>query len=304
MTRGPLNKYMASLRDLKYAGARRSLRLMASVLNKNCDAADAYFRTRPLGLTGEPLKLCVPEPGRSWSNSQLDSVTPCLERFSATERVQWAMDYLPERPILTTSFGAQSAVMLHLVTRQMPDIPVVLIDTGYLFPETYAFADELTVRLSLKLSIFSAEFSPAWQESRFGRLWEQGVEGIQHYNQLNKVQPMARALENLQAGTWFSGLRRNQSVSRRKTEIVQAHGDVMKVHPLADWTDRDIHAYLKAHDLPYHPLRDQGYFSIGDRHTSQPLSAAEKEEDTRFYGLVRECGLHEPERFKQLAGDR
>jgi phosphoadenosine phosphosulfate reductase len=78
----------------------------------------------------------------------------------------------------------------------------------------------------------------------------------------------------------------------------------VKVHPLADWTDRDIHAYLKAHDLPYHPLRDQGYMSIGDRHTSLPLSAVENEEDSRFYGLVRECGLHEPERFKQLGSIR
>ncbi len=251
-------------------------------------------------MTRGTLKLCIPEPGRNWSSSQLDSVTPCLERFSAAERVQWALDFLPDQPILTTSFGAQAAVMLHLVTQQKPDIPVVLIDTGYLFPETYAFADELTTRLSLKLSIFSAELSPAWQESRFGRLWEQGVDGIHRYNQLNKVEPMARALKTLQAGTWFSGLRRSQSGSRRDIKIVQPHGDVVKVHPLADWTDRDIHAYLKANDLPYHPLRDQGYLSIGDRHTSRPLSAVEHEEDSRFYGLVRECGLHEPERFKQL----
>ncbi len=255
-------------------------------------------------MTNAALKLCVPEPGRSWSSSQLDSVIPCLERFSAAERVQWALDYLPDRPILTTSFGAQAAVMLHLVTQQKPDIPVVLIDTGYLFPETYAFADELTDRLSLNLRIFSAELSPAWQESRFGRLWEQGVEGIQHYNQMNKVEPMARALKTLQAGTWFSGLRRSQSGSRSNIGIVQPHGDVVKVHPLADWTDRDIHAYLKAHDLPYHPLREHGYFSIGDRHTSLPLSAVENEEDSRFYGLVRECGLHEPERFKQLVSNR
>ena len=252
-------------------------------------------------MTNAVLKLCIPEPGRSWSNSQLDSVTPCLERFSATERVQWALDYLPDQAILSTSFGAQSAVMLHLLSQQKPDIPVVLIDTGYLFPETYEFADTLTARLSLNLKIFSADLSPAWQESRFGQLWEQGIEGIQHYNQLNKVEPMARALNTLQAGTWFSGLRRSQSRSRSNIGIVQAHGDVVKVHPLADWTDRDIHAYLKAHDLPYHPLREQGYFSIGDRHTSRPLSVDGNEEDSRFYGLVRECGLHEPERFKQLA---
>ncbi len=249
-------------------------------------------------MTRAALKLCIPEPGRSWSESQLNAVTPCLERLSAIDRVQWALDFLPDQPILTSSFGAQSAVMLHLVSSLKPDIPVVLIDTGYLFPETYSFADQLSKRLSLNLRVFSAELSPAWQESRFGRLWEQGKEGIQRYNQLNKVEPMVRALETLQVGTWFSGLRRSQSDSRRETNIVQAHGKVVKVHPLADWSNQDIHAYLKTHALPYHPLHDQGYVSIGDRHTSLPLSAVRNEEDTRFYGLVRECGLHEPERFK------
>ncbi len=251
------------------------------------------------------LKLCIPQPQHSWSGTQLESVAPCLERLSAIDRVQWALDYLPGQPILSSSFGAQSAVMLHLVTRIRPDIPVVLIDTGYLFPETYAFVDELRDRLALNLKIFRSDLSPAWQEARFGRLWEQGVEGIQRYNQVNKVEPMARALDTLQAGTWFSGLRRSQSNSRREIKIVQAHqDDVVKVHPLADWTNRDIHAYLKAHDLPYHPLRDQGYVSIGDFHTSQPLSANDNDEETRFFGLVRECGLHQPDRFAQLDSSR
>jgi len=252
-------------------------------------------------MTEPVLKLCIPEPQHAWTDSQLGSINPCLEKLSATERVQWALDYLPAQPILTSSFGAQSAVMLHLVTRLDPDIPVVLIDTGYLFPETYVFVDELRDRLSLNLKSFRAELSPAWQEARFGRLWEQGLEGIQHYNQVNKVEPMARALDNLHAGTWFSGLRRSQSGSRRETRIVQSHqGNVVKVHPLADWTDRDIHAYLKAHDLPYHPLWDQGYVSIGDHHTSQPLGVVENEEQARFFGLVRECGLHQPDRFTRL----
>jgi len=251
-------------------------------------------------MSNAELKLCVPEPGRSWSGPQLHSIAPCLENFSAQERVSWALDYLPPQAILTSSFGIQSAVMLHLLAMQKPDIPVVLIDTGYLFAETYAFADELCSKLALNLRVFRPELSPAWQEARFGRLWEQGMDGIQLYNQLNKVEPMARALEVLQAGTWFSGLRRIQSHSRDEIKIIQAHGNIVKVHPLADWTDRDIHAYLTAHDLPYHPLRNKGYISIGDHHTSLPLSAVENDDQTRFFGLVRECGLHQPERYKQV----
>ncbi len=244
------------------------------------------------------LKLCLPEPQQTWSENQLEAIAPCLEKLSATERVQWALDYLPGQPMLTSSFGAQSVVMLHLVTALKPDIPVVLIDTGYLFPETYAYVDELRDRLSLNLQIFRAKMSPAWQEVRFGRLWEQGVEGIERYNQMNKVEPMARALEAFNTGTWFSGLRRKQSGSRQDITIVQAHqGDVLKVHPLADWTNRDVHAYIEAFELPRHPLWDKGYVSIGDHHTSKPLGVLENDEETRFFGLVRECGIHQPDRF-------
>ena len=245
------------------------------------------------------LKLCVPEPQHVWSAAQIEAIAPCLERLTASERVQWALDYLPAQAILTSSFGAQSVVMLHLLTAIKPDIPVVMIDTGYLFPETYAYVDELTERFSLKLQIFRARMSPAWQEVRYGRLWEQGVEGIERYNRMNKVEPMARALDKLKVGTWFSGIRRGQSGSRRDIGIIQSHRNgVLKVHPLADWSNRDIHTYIKTYNLPLHPLHEQGYVSIGDHHTSRPPGPLDSDEQTRFFGLVRECGLHQPERFQ------
>jgi len=102
-----------------------------------------------------------------------------LERLGAAERIGWALDHFGDRIVLSSSFGAQSAVMLHLVTRQRPGIPIVFVDTGYLFPETYRFVDELTERLRLNLVVTRAEMSPAWQEARFGKLWEQGIEGIE-----------------------------------------------------------------------------------------------------------------------------
>lgn len=244
------------------------------------------------------LTLCKPEPGQPWTPVQMQAVEPCLERLGARERVRWALDFLPGPPILTSSFGAQSAVMLHLVTREVPDIPVVLIDTGYLFPETYEFVAELEQRLGLNLRVFSADRSPAWQESRYGKLWEQGRKGIERYNQINKVEPMARALQTLEPGTWFSGLRRSQATTRKETPVIQPHNGIAKVHPLIDWTDRDVHYYLKEHELPYHPLWSKGYVSIGDHHTSRPLRAGDDPENTRFHGLLRECGLHEPERYR------
>lgn len=224
------------------------------------------------------------------------SLQHCNRRFAALDaeaRVRWSLEHLPARHVMSSSFGAQAAAMLHLVTREKPDIPVVLIDTGYLFPETYRFVDELTARLGLNLEVFRAPLSPAWQEARHGRRWEHGISGIDAYNEDNKVEPMKRALRELGASTWFAGLRRAQSESRAATPFLEWSGGRWKVHPIADWSDRDVYRYLKANSLPYHPLWEQGYVSIGDRHTTRPIHEAGSEEATRFFGLKRECGLHE-----------
>lgn len=216
-----------------------------------------------------------------------------LESASAEERVAWGLDAFRPRIALSSSFGAQSAVSLHLVARQWPDIPVILVDTGYLFPETYDFVDRLVNQLSLNLKIYRSEISPAWQERRYGKLWEQGLNGIEKYNQLNKVEPMNRALVELGVDAWITGLRRQQSKSRENLGVLAISDGRVKVHPIVDWTDRDIFDYLKKHDLPYHPLWEQGYVSIGDWHTTRKLTDGLTEEETRFFGLKRECGLHE-----------
>ncbi|NLO79376.1 MAG: phosphoadenylyl-sulfate reductase [Xanthomonadaceae bacterium] len=217
-----------------------------------------------------------------------------LGRCSAEQRVAWALGQFRGRIALSSSFGIQAAVSLHMVTSQQPDIPVILIDTGYLFPETYRFIDELVERLKLNLKVYRAELSPAWQEARYGRLWEQGLEGIERYNQMNKVEPMRRALEELGVRAWFSGLRREQARSRQQREILERGKDGRwRIHPIVDWTNRDVHHYLRRHDLPYHPLWYKNYVSVGDWHTSRPLEPGMLEEETRFFGLKRECGLHE-----------
>src|SRR5580658_9135691 len=138
----------------------------------------------------ETLELSKPEAQKQ--EPTLSEISANLEKISAEERVRWALERFRPDIMLSSSFGAQSAVSLHLVTQQWPEIPVVLIDTGYLFPETYQFADELTKRLKLNLKVYRAPLSPAWQEARNGKLWEHGVEGIEKYNQITKVEPMQR----------------------------------------------------------------------------------------------------------------
>ncbi|MDY4386784.1 phosphoadenylyl-sulfate reductase [Pectobacterium aroidearum] len=216
-----------------------------------------------------------------------------LEQLSAQERVSWALENLPGDYVLSSSFGIQAAVSLHLVTQQRPDIPVILTDTGYLFPETYQFIDALTEQLKLNLQVYRAAESAAWQEARYGKLWEQGVEGIERYNLLNKVEPMNRALSELKAKTWFAGLRREQSGSRGDLPVLAIQRGVFKFLPIIDWDNRTVYQYLKENGLSYHPLWDQGYLSVGDTHTTRKWEPGMSEEETRFFGLKRECGLHE-----------
>ncbi|MDR0217952.1 MAG: phosphoadenylyl-sulfate reductase [Enterobacteriaceae bacterium] len=223
----------------------------------------------------------------------LTGINRQLEELDAHQRVLWALEHLPGEFVLSSSFGIQAAVCLHLVTQEYPDIPVILTDTGYLFPETYQFIDKLTDKLNLNLKIFRAEHSPVWQEARYGKLWEQGIEGIERYNQINKVEPMNRALQSLHVQTWFAGLRRQQSESRANLPVLSVQRGVFKLLPIIDWDNRKIHQYLTQHGLEYHPLWDQGYLSVGDTHTTQKWSPGMSEEQTRFFGLKRECGLHE-----------
>jgi phosphoadenosine phosphosulfate reductase len=236
--------------------------------------------------------------GRAYDEeaSREHALDSCNRRFAALKpeaRIEWAIENLPGTQVLTSSFGAQAAVSLHLITSVNPKTPVVLIDTGYLFPETYRFVDELTDRLQLNLKVYRAELSPAWQEARHGERWLRGKQGIEEYNEENKVEPLRRALRDLRVGTWFAGLRRGQSSTRADIPFLSWSGDRWKVHPIADWTDRDVHMYLKHHDLPYHPLWEQGYLSIGDHHSTKPIQEVSTAEETRFFGIKRECGIHD-----------
>lgn len=240
------------------------------------------------------LKFDLTQPGRATAGSgAMKRLNHAWQSLTAVQRVECALDHMPGAHVMSSSFGMQSAVMLHLVTRVQPGIPVIFVDTGYHFAETYRFVDEMAERLSLEIRVARSDASPAWQEARHGKRWEQGAEGLRAYNLETKVQPMQRMLDQLAAGTWFSGLRRSQAASRADVAFIDNRWGRVKVHPIADWTDRDVHRYLQRHQLPYHPLREKGYLSIGDWHTTRSIHEVDDEEKLRFFGLTRECGLHQ-----------
>lgn len=223
----------------------------------------------------------------------LNQINYELKQISAEERIDWAIDNLPKEFALSSSFGLQSMVSLHLITSKIPSIPIILIDTGYMFPQTYKFIDKIKKKLNLNLKIFRSKKSAAWQEARYGKLWEQGLKGIEKYNTINKIIPMKHALKKLNIKTWFAGLRKKQSSSREKLNFLSIKENIFKLLPILDWNDKQIYEYLKINKLDLHPLWNKGYLSIGDIHTTHKLKNGMKKEETRFFGLKRECGIHE-----------
>ena len=217
-----------------------------------------------------------------------------LAGADATRVIEWAARTFGEGLVMSTSFGIQSAAFLHLVTTMVPGIPVIWVDTGYLPRETIRFADQLSERLKLNLKTYRSPIGPAQMERLHGKLWEQDdVEAQNLYDQIRKVEPMQRALRELDAAAWLAGLRADQTQHRKRLPRVGRQSDRFKVLPILDWTTRDNHAYLRANDLPYHPLFEQGYATVGDRHSSRPVTANDRHErDSRFRGMKQECGLH------------
>ncbi len=227
-------------------------------------------------------------------NLDLDAINAKLANAAPQEILAWAHQTFGNSLAMTSSFGNQSAVLLHLATRAVPNIPVIAIDTGYLFPETYTFMEELRQQLNLNLHIFNPAITAARQEALFGKLWDQGDEALKKYLQINKVEPMNRAIKELGVKAWVAGLRKQQTEHRASLRTVELQDGTYKIHPILNWTGKDIHNYLKENGLKYHPLDAKGYKSIGDTHSTFPIGEGMDERSGRKLGTSQECGLHVP----------
>ena len=148
-----------------------------------------------------------------------DELAATLAPLKAGKRLRFLYEQLGDRLIASTSFGLQAGVMLHLIHEHAPKIPVVFIDTGFLFPETYQYAEEITSQLNLDLRIYQPKVSSARMHALWGNLWEDGQGGADRYGLMTKIEPMNRALRDTGADVWLSGLRRSQSRSRTEKDI-------------------------------------------------------------------------------------
>lgn len=227
---------------------------------------------------------------RSVQESDAAAVAGELEKRNAGQRVAWLAEMFGGRLVTSSSFGLQAAVMLHLLSQNAPDVPVIFVDTGYHFPETYRYLEELSGLLNLRVRRYVPSMTAAHQESVYGRLWESDPKA---YARLNKIEPMNRALKELGANVWLSGLRRSQSTSRAERAMAEQQGRTLKVYPILDWADAQIASYFHEHKLPRHPLEKEGYLTMGDWHSTRKPQNGEGPESTRFNGKKYECGLHE-----------
>ncbi|MDA7880741.1 phosphoadenylyl-sulfate reductase [Akkermansiaceae bacterium] len=225
--------------------------------------------------------------------TEAEEIANTLESQKAGERIAWLYETYGDRVVASSSFGLQAAVMLHLISTHAPKIPVIFVDTGYLFPESYRYIDELTEKLNVDLRRYVPRYTAAHQEALWGKLWAGDKEEQQKYSTINKVEPMNRALQEIGADIWLSGLRRSQSSTRANRALAEQQSATLKVYPILDWADAQIASYFYDNDLPHHPLEREGYVTMGDWHSTRKPVAGEDAELTRFGGEKYECGLHE-----------
>ena len=229
----------------------------------------------------------------------LDAAREHLEPLSAQERLAWAQELFADRFALTTSFGIQAAVLLHMVSelgkRTGLRVPVIWVDTGYLPPETYRYADQLGQILELDLHVAQSPMSPARMEALHGQLWNTGeVADLELYHRIRKVEPLDRMLTELRVSCWASGVRGNQTDHRRAMRPLDPVRQRWSLRPLLTWSKKDVYYYMQDNGLPQHPLFEQGYSTVGDWHSSAPDGDDASGRATRFGGLKQECGIHLP----------
>ena len=230
-------------------------------------------------------------PGAISADIDPEELSSALAPLRGGERLRLLYEQLGERLVASTSFGLQAAVMLHLIHEHAPKIPVVFIDTGFLFPETYQYAEELASIFNLDIRIYQPTISAARMRALWGDLWENGKDGADRYGLITKVEPMNRALRETGADVWLSGLRRSQSNSRIDRPFVEQQKKTVKAYPILDWADAQVDLYYHQNQLPRHPLAEKGYVTMGDWHSTRPVVDGDTG-STRFNGEKYECGLH------------
>jgi phosphoadenosine phosphosulfate reductase len=222
------------------------------------------------------------------------TLSDSFEAKSPQDVLGYAIETYHPKIVLACSFGAEDVVLVDMVHRINPSVPMFYLDTDFLFPETYATRDRVIEQYGLKptqVLQLKSLLAPQKQAASYGdALWTSNPDQC---CQLRKVEPLTRVLQGYDA--WITGIRRDQAPSRADAGLVEWDQKfrLVKVNPLARWSWADVWTYIKIYEVPYNPLHDQNYPSIGCTHCTKPVMPGQDPRSGRWQGSAKtECGLH------------
>lgn len=214
-----------------------------------------------------------------------------VERWSPREVLRWAFSRFGKDVAISSAFGAEGMVLIDIASRVQRDFRLFTVDTEFLFSETYNLMDQIEERYGIKIEKVYPLSSPEEQERLHGAaLWSHDPDRC---CEMRKVEPLRRKLGELRA--WISSIRRDQTTTRASAGKVEwdSKFDLIKINPLADWTSKQVWQYIHEHRVPYNPLHDLDYPSIGCTHCTRAIRPGEDPRAGRWSGFAKtECGLH------------
>jgi phosphoadenosine phosphosulfate reductase len=223
--------------------------------------------------------------------NQIEAIAVRLEASSPEEILRWAFDEFEDRVSIATGFGPEGAALIDLAVKINPRADIFFLDTSFLFPETYDLRRRLEDRYGIEIRASRSEITPEAQELSFGpKLWSTDPDLC---CRLRKLEPLREALSGRAA--WMTAIRRDQTEARASARAVEwdYQWKLVKVNPIVRWSKSDVWSYIRKNDVPYNPLHDQGYPSIGCTHCTRAVREGEDERAGRWAGFAKtECGLH------------
>jgi phosphoadenosine phosphosulfate reductase len=227
------------------------------------------------------------------SDEEIAAANVELTTASPPDILRWAVRHFRPRLLLATAFGAEGCCIIHMLAEIDPATPVINLETGYQFPETLALRERIKDRYGIAVEYVRPEVTVADYEAEHG-----GPLHVHRPDQCchdRKILPLRRALERLRPRAWVSAIRKDQTADRAVAGVVEwdAKFGLVKVNPLLNWTKNEVWKFITAHDVPYNPLHDQGYPSIGCWPCTRAVQPGEDDRAGRWAGKVKkECGLH------------
>jgi phosphoadenosine phosphosulfate reductase len=214
-----------------------------------------------------------------------------LENASPHKILEWAFAEFAEGITIATGFGAEGAALIDIAAEVNPQLDVFFLDTDFFFPETYELRRRIEERYQIEIRAFKTAVTPEAQEQFYGEsLWARNPDLC---CRLRKIEPLQEALQGRKA--WVTAIRRDQTAARAHAQAVEwdKRWNLVKVNPLAFWSKQQVWRHIFQNQVPYNPLHNQGYLSIGCTHCTRPVNAGEDERAGRWAGFTKtECGLH------------